>query len=132
VSYRRLLGAWLVLAFAMPLNGAFRELVMKPRLDAPVAEAVSALLGILIVLGVTRWIFRIPAETSARHLAAVSAVFVLLTVAFETVFALVEGQSLATILDHYAFWKGEWWPLVLLVIAATPFIWRGRRGESLD
>jgi len=132
VSYRRLLGAWLILAIAMPFNGAFRELVMKPRLSHPLADAISAGLGILIILGVTRMIFRIPAEMPTARLATMSTLLVVLTVAFETTFGLLEGQSLATLIEHYAIWKGNLWPVVLLVLSATPFLWRGRNVESTD
>lgn len=132
MSYRRLLSAWLILAFAMPINGAFRELVMKPRLADPLADAISAALGILIILGITRLIFRIPADAPTARLARMSALLVVLTIAFETTFGLIEGQTLDVLLEHYAIWKGNLWPLVLLVLAATPFLWRGRRGDTID
>ena len=132
MSFRRLLGAWLVLAIAMPLNGAFRELVLKMRISDPLADTVSAVLGIMLILIITRVIFRIPAETPRAHLVASSVLLVLLTVLFETVFGLIEGQSAQTLLAHYAIWDGEWWPLVLLVLAATPFLWRGRNVAATD
>ena len=126
MSYRRLFGAWLLLAVAMPINGAFRELVMKPRIPHDTANLVSAALGILLILGITRLVFRVPAETPARHLAAMSVLLVILTVAFETTFGLIEGRTVRELLQHYALWDGELWPIVLLVLAATPVIWRGR------
>lgn len=126
MSYSRLLGAWLVLAVAMPLNGVFRELVMKPRIPHGLADIVSAVLGVGLILGITRWIFRIPSETPVRSLAAVSVFLVILTIAFEFSFGLAEGRTVAELLENYAIWRGRLWPIVLATLGATPFLWRGR------
>lgn len=125
MSYLRLLGTWLVLAVAMPLNGALRELVLKQHLAHPTADLISAVLGVLIVLGITRALFRIPADTPTRSLASMSVALVLLTVAFEFTFGLIEGKSWNDLFANYAIWRGRLWPLVLAVLAATPFLWRG-------
>ncbi len=126
MSYARLLGAWLLLAVAMPLNGAFRELVMKPRIPHGVADVISAVLGVCLILGITRLIFRIPSDTPTRTLVLVSAALVALTIAFEFTFGLVEGKSAQELLANYALWRGRLWPLVLMTLGATPFLWRGR------
>jgi hypothetical protein len=49
-----------------------------------------------------------------------------LTVAYEFGIGMAGGQSWAEMLKHYAIWRGELWPLVLLALAATPWLWRGR------
>jgi hypothetical protein len=121
-----LLATWLVLAVAMPLNGIFRELALKRILAASLADVVSAALGALVVLGITRALFRVPADTPTRSLVLMSATLVVLTVAFECAVGLVEGRSWPEIAANYAIWRGRLWPLVLAVLAATPFLWRGR------
>lgn len=127
MSYRRLLAAWLLLAVLMPLNGILRELWLKTLLDHRIADAISAGLGIAIILVVTRLVFRIAPSTTSANLWRMSVLLVALTVAFECTFGRLEGKSWSELLSNYALWRGRLWPLVLLTLGATPFIWRGRR-----
>ncbi len=126
MSYRRLFAAWLLLALLMPLNGALREFGLKPALPAALADALSAVLGVLIILAVTRAIFRIAPGTPDARLWGMSAVLVLLTVAYEFAAGLLGGQSWREMLANYAIWRGRLWPLVLLTLGLTPFLWRPR------
>ena len=66
------------------------------------------------------------------RLATMSLLLVGLTVAFEFTFGLIEGSSARELVANYAFWDGRLWPLVLLTLAATPFIWRGRDKQPID
>ncbi len=127
MTYRRLFAAWGVLALAMPLNGAFRELWLKTVMPHGVADVISAVLGITIILLITRGIYRIAPETPMRDLVPMSLLLVGMTVAFELTFGRLEGKSWAELWGNYALWRGRLWPLVLLTLAATPFIWRGRK-----
>lgn len=123
-AWRRLLLAWLALAVVMSANGVFREVVLRPRLGAA-AGVVSALLGIALLLAVTRALFPDLTRLDGAALARVSVALVAATVAFETVLGLaVDGRSWRDLLGHYALWRGELWPLVLATLAATPFLWR--------
>jgi hypothetical protein len=123
VSYRRLLAAWLLLAVLMPLNGIARELGLKRLLDHGLADVLSAFLGVVIILLVTRTIFRIAPGTPTRRLLAMGALLVVMTVAFETTFGRLEGKSWSELLENYAFWRGRLWPFVLLTLALTPLLW---------
>ena len=50
-----------------------------------------------------------------------------LTMAFEfTIGMLVDKKSFVEMANAYAFWNGEMWPVVLVVLGLTPLIWRGR------
>ena len=126
MSYLRLIGVWLLLALLMPLNGALREFGFKRVMPVPAAELLSVATGILLILATTRWLFRIPAGTANAALALQSLTLVVLTVAYEFAIGIAGGHTLRELLEHYAIWKGRLWPLVLAVLAATPWLWRGR------
>ena len=126
MSWSRLLGTWLLLAVLMPLNGALREFGLKRLMSEQTAEVMSVVSGILVILVTTFALFRIPSDAPLGRLAAQSVTLVSLTVCYEFAIGLRGGQSLKDLVGHYALWRGELWPLVLLALAATPFLWRGR------
>lgn len=125
MSYARLFGTWCLLAVLMPLNGAIREFGFKRVVPDRTAEILSVVTGIAIILVTTRLLFRIPGDAPTARLVTFSAILVALTVGYEFAIGFRGGQSLRQMLGHYAIWRGELWPLVLLALAATPFLWRG-------
>jgi hypothetical protein len=125
MTYSRLFGTWCLLAVLMPLNGALREFGLKRVLPAAASEILSVMTGIVVILVTTRWLFRIPDDAPRARLATYAAILVALTVAYEFAIGLRGGQTLRELAQHYAIWRGELWPLVLLALAATPFLWRG-------
>jgi hypothetical protein len=122
----RLLLTWLLLAVLMPINGAIREFGFKRLMPDGAAEVLSVATGIAVILAVTRWLFRIPAATGTSTLASYSLVLVGLTVAYEFGIGRAGGKSWTELLGNYAIWDGKLWPLVLVALAATPWLWRGR------
>ena len=126
MSYTRLVLTWLLLAVLMPLNGALREFGLKRLVSEGTAETLSVVTGIIVILVTTRLLFRIPANAPLSQLALQSAILVVLTVTYEFAIGLRGGQSVRDIAGAYAFWRGELWPLILLAIASSPFLWRGR------
>jgi hypothetical protein len=126
MTITRVLVTWLILAALMTANGAFRELVLKSALEVGVAELISALLGITLILGVTFISFRSPRDYPLPSLALMSLLLVGLTVAFEFGLGRVEGRSWSEMLANYRFWEGRYWPLVLVTLAVSPFLGRGR------
>lgn len=126
---RRTLTAWTLLAVAMTANGIFRETVLRPAFDAR-ADVISAALGIGLILGVTAIALRPLPQAGLGRLAAISALFVALTVVFEVVIGrAVDHKTWAELAANYAFWKGRLWPIVLLVVALTPFVWGRARSR---
>lgn len=120
----RLLLTWLALAVAMSANGIFRELVIRRFAGPTLSGVISAVLGIVLILLVTRALFPPLIGLSTLSLLGVSLVLVLLTVAFETALGiLVDHKSAQELLAHYALWRGELWPIVLTVLALTPLMW---------
>jgi hypothetical protein len=129
-SWMRIIGTWLVLALAMTFNGIFRETVLRRSMTGRGADVTSALLGIIIILGATWWLFPPLGGVPAGRLLEISAVLVALTVGFEfAVGRWVDHKSWRALAGNYAIWRGHLWPVVLATLALTPFIaaWRNAR-----
>lgn len=124
MSNLRLVGVWLLLALLMSANGIFREFVLRSATGGAQAEVASAIVGMVIILVTTRHFFRPLAHRPLSELARVSTVLTILTVAFEFLFGRYgDGKSWEELIANHAFWRGRLWPLVLLIVALTPFIW---------
>lgn len=120
----QLLRAWTIMAIVMIANGAFRELVLVPRLGVRVAEMVSVVLGITWIVLLTGVLLRRLAGKASIELVKASAFLVMLTVAFEFLFGhYVDGRSWAELAGNYSIWNGRLWPLVLLIVGLMPFVW---------
>jgi hypothetical protein len=121
--------AWLViLAFAIA-NGALREIVLAPRLDATTAQLVS---GALLILGIFAVSFvLVPGlhATSRGQLLRVGVCWMVLTLAFEIAFGRLQGRSAAELLAAYTFRGGNLWPLVLVATLLAPLLVGGRRAR---
>lgn len=129
MSAARFLTAWGAMAVAMTLNGIGRELVLRRVLAGRHADIASAAIGI-VVIGLITWIAFRPLALrapSSRQLGLISALLLVMTVAFECVLGrYVDHKTWSQILAHYAIWRGELWPIVLGWLMATPFIWSRR------
>jgi hypothetical protein len=124
MSIPRVLGTWLALAVAMSANGVFREIVLRPALDSRMPDILSASLGIAIIVLITRWLLRADAPLPLSRVAFVSALLVVLAVAFELLMGrYVDRKSWSELAANYAFWRGRLWPLVLSTVALMPFVW---------
>ena len=125
ISATRFAVVWLALAAAMTLNGIGRELLLKRVFTPPSADVVSAAAGILLIAAITAAGFRPLAEIAISHWqrVALSAALVLTTVVFETTLGrVVDHKSWTALLEHYALWRGQLWPLVLAWLAYMPFV----------
>lgn len=123
MSIPRVLGTWLLLAVTMSVNGAFREVVLRTAL-ASRADIVSAVLGVAIIVLITRRLLRTTVPLPRSRLLRVSGLLVGLTVAFEfLVGRYVDGKTWSELAANYAFWRGQLWPFVLLTVAFMPFVW---------
>lgn len=114
----------------MFVAGAFRVTVVAPRLSASGTEVVGALLGVAVILALTRPFVRSLARPSLATLAAIGALWLGLTVAFEFgFFHYAGGRSWESLLEQYDVSAGHLWPFVLAAVAFAPFLW-ARRGPS--
>jgi hypothetical protein len=124
ISLGRFAAVWTIMAVAMTANGIIRELLLKRMLEPGNANALSAILGIALIAVITSIGFRVIGDPSAMELLALSLALVVATVVFETVVGrVVDHKSWSELLEHYDLPHGELWPLVLLWLALTPFVW---------
>jgi len=116
------LALWLVLLLVAVGAGGLRDAVLAPRLGERRAHqvgtlAVCALFLLLIALWV-RWLAPTPGQALA-----VGGGLLAGTLAFELgFFRLVAGRSWAELLADYNLLRGRLWPLVLVVVAAGPYL----------
>ena len=130
MTTRRLVGVWVLLAIVMSANGVFRETVLKDAMTADEANLASAVIGILLILGVTRLFFRPLGGAPTSMLVRTSVALVIMTVVFEfAIGRLVDRKTWGELIENYALWRGHLWPIVLAVLAATPFLWSTRSSE---
>lgn len=124
----RAMRVWLLLVVAMVANGAFRAMVLEPRIGAEPAQVVSVATGIALILLITRPFVRGVGDLSLRRRTEIGGAWVALTVLFEFGFGhSVMGASWADLLANYDLLQGHLWPLVLAVLAMSPFLWRPRQ-----
>jgi hypothetical protein len=115
---------WAVIAASMTANGIFRELVLRPTLGATLAGVASAALGIAIILGITHHYARRFLVLPMASLVRLAITWLVLTVVFECAVGLyVDHKSWSELLENYALWRGNLWPIVLASMALAPFIW---------
>jgi hypothetical protein len=127
---RRAVLTWLLLLVAMFAAGAFRVAVLAPRLSSFGTEVAGALLGIAVILALTRPFTRSLERPTRSTLAGIGALWLGLTVAFEFgFFHYVGRKSWESLLAQYDVGAGHLWPLVLAAVALAPFVW-ARRGRS--
>jgi hypothetical protein len=114
-------GALLVVMFG---NGAFRALVLQPRLGEQVARQVSSVLGMGVIFAaagvLVRW--HAGAESPRAWLAA-GVLWCALTLAFEILFGrYVSGMSWDALLADYDVTSGRLWPLVVASTIVAPWL----------
>jgi hypothetical protein len=127
---RRAILVWLLLLVAMFAAGAFRVAVVAPRLSPFGTEVAGALLGVAVILVLTRPFVRSLERPSLGTLLGIGVLWLGLTVAFEFgFFHYVGGRSWESLLAQYDVGAGHLWPFVLAAVALAPFVW-ARRGRS--
>lgn len=129
LSLTRIGATWLLMAIAMSVNGIARELLLKRAMSPQAADVSSALIGMTLIGGITYLGFRPLAASSptAGQLVTLSITLVVATIVFESALGrFIDHKSWRLLLDHYAIWRGELWPVVLLWLACMPFLWARR------
>ena len=114
----------------MSANGVFREAVLNDAMTADRANLASAVIGVFLILVITRLFFRPLGGAPTSMLVRTSAALIIMTVVFELAIGrLVDRKTWGELIENYALWRGHLWPIVLAVLAATPFLWSKRRSE---
>lgn len=124
----RALATWAAILLLAVANGVLREEVLIPKLGSPAAVVASGVLLSALILVAAYMALPWLGARRTPTLMAVGAGWLALTLAFEFSFGLLRGESWQAILEQYTFHGGNLWPLVLLVIAAAPWIAARLRG----
>ncbi|WP_319238900.1 hypothetical protein [uncultured Propionivibrio sp.] len=127
-SLRSLLVAWLTMLAVSMANGALREFVYAPYLNAAAAQQLSTFIGALLLGIVIHRHARRHPFPSARAAFASGLLWVALTIAFEFLFFhYVGGHPWPVLLANYDLSAGRLWPLLLLWIALAPSLFHRLR-----
>jgi hypothetical protein len=114
---------WLVLLAGMMANGAFRVLVLQPRLGEDAARQAACVSGIAVILVLAALARRWLGAADVQSQVAVGVVWLVLTVDFELLFGhYVSGLSFESLAAEYDVSRGRLWPLVLIVVLAAPWL----------
>lgn len=115
------LGVWVLLAMLAVANGAFRELVLIPRVGEYPAHVLSTGLLLAIIIVVSFAFFSRSATAYTRtELVLVGVAWAALTVGFEFVVGALEGTPVSETLAQYDVLAGQVWVLVPLTLLVAP------------
>jgi hypothetical protein len=120
---------WIPMILVAIANAALREGVLKTFADELLAHQLSTATGI-VFFGVYLWIvFRVWPVESPLEAVQVGTCWLLMTVAFEFLFArFVVGHSWEVLLADYNLLAGRVWIFVPVWLAIAPYVfyrWRG-------
>lgn len=125
----RAFALWLAILVLAVANGALREAVLIPKLGSAPGLVLSGTLLSVLVLFVAY--FALPWLRAHGHeLILIGLGWLVVTLVFEFSFGLLRGRPLGEILGAYAFKGGDIWPVVLLVVAAAPWLAGKLRGVA--
>jgi hypothetical protein len=118
-------GVILALAFA---NAGLREVILIPRFGNVRSLTASGVILSLLVLFVAYVSLPWMGAIRTRELFAIGLSWFALTLAFDLLLGMAQGERLREQLDAYLFKRGNLWPVVLLVTASAPYLAAKLRG----
>lgn len=114
-------GVWVGILIAANVNGALRELALRPLLGPALAHVVSTLLLCVLILLIARLSITWIAPEDAGMAVRVGVLWLVLTLAFEFLAGrYLFGNSWERILDEYDVTAGRLWILVPIVTLVAP------------
>lgn len=120
---------WLLILALAIANGALREGVLLRILPRSLAIALSGVLLIGCTLLVTLLSIEWLGGHTALRFMLIGLLWLVLTLAFEFGLGLlIQGKSLASVLEAYRFKDGNLWPIILLAVAIAPLVAAHVRG----
>ena len=112
---------WVLFIPLAILNGALRESFLIPRIGESGAELVSALILCSLIFIITLILIPRIGKVEEKTYWKIGALWVVLTVVFETVLGLAMGYSFSEVLSAYNIMAGNLWLLVVLFIGIAPW-----------
>lgn len=118
---RRAVVTWILMVPMAILNGVVREKVVRKSLDELPAHQVSVVTGSAAFFGLAYAMWHTHAKAiDDLTLARIGGSWLLGTMLFEFGFGAKRGLSMDEMLHDYDVRAGRLWPVVLIVIAASP------------
>lgn len=112
----------LVWTMIIPLaiaNGIFRESFLIPHLGSEIALPVSGIIlsGLILLLAIT-----VLPRVVKQQYGTIALVWIVMTIAFETLFGLTMGKSFAELITNYDITTGNLWLLVVITTGIAPLL----------
>jgi hypothetical protein len=120
---------WFAIMTGAIVNGAFRDLMLAPRLGEPVARALSCFTLASIIVAVTWLTLTWIKPGSMRHAWRIGATWLAMTLIFEFgAGRYLFGTPWRQLLADYDLAAGRLWILVLIAtLVAPPWVFRARQ-----
>ena len=123
------LAVWFGILFLAIANGMFRESILIPLLGNIPGLVLSGVLLSILILIVTYFLLPWFGPVPVASYIVLGLGWLCLTLVFEFTFGrLIQGKQWSELFDAYTFKDGNIWPVVLLVVAAAPYIAARIRG----
>ena len=120
---------WFVLLVMAIANGILRESVLIPVLGGVPGLILSGVLLSALILAVVYFSLPWFGQAPVARYIALGLSWFCLTLVFEFTFGrLIQGKPWSELLEAYTFKGGNIWPIVLLTVAAAPYVAARIRG----
>lgn len=113
---------WLCFIPAAILNGGVREYILHPLLPHPYDLATSGVMLSGLIFGLTFILLPYLGKLRIREQCGIGAVWMLLTILFETLLILTKQSSFEILLQSYNPMHGNLWLLVVLTTGVSPLL----------
>lgn len=125
--FYKAIGFWFILLITALLNATLREATYKPLLEPLIgsfAHQISSVVGIALFYGVIYWFLKKQwGSYQRRDVLLVGILWMVMTIGFETWMNVAIRQlTFMEVVETYALWRGELWPLVLLSLVVSPMV----------
>jgi hypothetical protein len=124
----RALATWFALLLLAIANGAFRQGILAPRLDAPLPHQISTVMLCVAIFVLAYFTITWINPATPRDAMMVGAMWLVLTLLFEFGFGRMRGMTWTQLLEDYNVLAGRIWPAVLMVTFLAPLIAGRTRG----
>jgi succinate dehydrogenase hydrophobic anchor subunit len=122
LNLKRTLSAWALIIMAESISGAFRQLVLAPRIGELAAHQTGVVFGCAIIFVVAWFFFARANEVSQGSCFFSGFIWVVLTVVFEIALGVSMGYSVWRILADYDLPKGGLMGIGLMFMLFAPLV----------
>ena len=113
---------WLSIIPLAILNGGFREKILIPWIGESCAEPISGIILCLLIFIVSLIFIPRIGKGEQKTYWKIGLLWIVLTIAFETVFGLAMGNSFCELLKAYDITTGNLWLIVVVLIGLAPWL----------